>query len=506
MAYGDKEQQNSYQINVRLIRGLIIGLGFFSLILFTTMLSTSGSIYKKSGKKVTNMQEGPDTVYNNELPKASLLAVVKKIDIESKQIQLYDVLGQKELILKYTGGSNITDEYGRIIAVSRLNPGIMVDVSYIRDSSKITDMSISTKAWKYVGVNNFTLSPEDNIMRIARQNYRLADSLVIMDKDELIPISDIAVQDILTVWGYEETIWSVIVTRGHGFVVLQDYSDYLGDFITIGYESMQQIEENMIITVREGDYSLTVENGDFSASKRVNIKRNEITYVSLQDLGPKAKYGSVLFEISPFGADLFINGELSSYAGEIDLLYGSYGIELSLGGYVSYKGVLNIDSPGKTVKISLPEASGDQKVEISETNTQKPDTGNYQGNTAGGSTQAGQSNQPGSSDYIDEADDPEDYTDYEDPEDIDEGSSEYAADGDKIIDTKHLVHIQYPLGASVYVNGEYMGTSPVSFNKIIGSHVITFIKEGYETKSYFMDVINDGKDAYFSYNDFDARR
>jgi len=46
-----------------------------------------------------------------------------------------------------------------------------------------------------------------------------------------------------------------------------------------------------------------------------------------------------------------------------------------------------------------------------------------------------------------------------------------------------------------------MGTSPVSFSKIIGNHVITFIKEGYETKSYTIDVINDGKDAYFKFDD-----
>jgi hypothetical protein len=506
MAYGGKEQQNSYQINVRLILSLIIGLGLFSIILFTTMLSTSGSIYKKTGKKSINTQEGPETVYKDEMPRASILATVKKISLENKQIELYDILGKKDLILKYTGGSNITDEFGQIVAVSRLSAGIMVDVSYIKDSRKITDMSISTKAWKYVGVSNFTLSPETDIMRIAKKNYRLADDLVILDGDELIPISDLAEQDILTVWGYEETVWSIVVTRGHGYVVLQDYSDYLGDFITIGYEAMQQISENMVITVREGDYSLTVENGAFSASKRVNIKRNEITYVSLQDLGPKAKYGSVLFEISPFGADLYINGVLKSYAGEIELLYGSYTIEVSLDGYVSYKGVLNIDSPGKTMKISLPETSGNQKVEISEINTQNNNGNNSQGTTGGSSQGTGQDTNQGSINgspqAADDEEDLEQDVDYED----DESGSDYKEDGDNIIDTKHLIHIQYPIGASVYVNGEYMGKSPVSFNKIIGSHIITFIKEGYETKSYFMDVINDGKDAYFSYNDFDSKQ
>jgi hypothetical protein len=77
--------------------------------------------------------------------------------------------------------------------------------------------------------------------------------------------------------------------------------------------------------------------------------------------------------------------------------------------------------------------------------------------------------------------------------------SDDAEDDDKIIDTKHKIHIQNPLGASVYLDGEYMGTSPVSFNKIIGSHVITFIEEGHETMSYSIEVSNDGTDAYFTF-------
>jgi hypothetical protein len=39
---------------------------------------------------------------------------------------------------------------------------------------------------------------------------------------------------------------------------------------------------------------------------------------------------------------------------------------------------------------------------------------------------------------------------------------------------------------------------------VIGSQVLTFIREGYETKSYTIDVLDDGLDMYLSLPDLVA--
>lgn len=506
MVISEKERKNNYQVNGRLILGLLVVLGFFTIIVLTTMLSTSDNIVKNN--KIENVQSGSIPAQVEETKNDSLLAVVRTIDTENKQVTLYDIFGQNEVVLNYTGGTNITDEYGQIIAISQIVVGSMVDVTYTKNSNKVSDMSISSKAWKYVGVNNFTLNHSSHIMRIAKKQYKLTDGITILDGRELISLNDIAEQDILTIWGNEETIWSITVTRGHGFVILQDYQDFLGDNLTVGHEAMQQITNDMMITVREGDYNLTVENGEFSATKRIRINRNDITYVSLKDLGPGApRHGRVLFEISPFGADLYIKGELISYADEIELLYGRYPIKVSLGGYVAYEGELIVDSPGKTIKVNLPESWSNQEAEISETNTQGNTKDNAQNNTKDNKQDNTNNNSPQDSTHLggtqeqDEelSDTQQDLDQTSDNEDIKVPIGEADNADDDIIDTKHQIHIQNPIGASVYFDGEYMGTSPVSFKKIIGSHVITFIEEGHETMSYSIEVLNDGTDAYFTF-------
>jgi hypothetical protein len=87
------------------------------------------------------------------------------------------------------------------------------------------------------------------------------------------------------------------------------------------------------------------------------------------------------------------------------------------------------------------------------------------------------------------------------PEYIDSLINEADYEEDPIVDSERLIYIQKPVGASVYLNGEFKGVSPGSFQKVIGSHVLTFIKKGYQTKSYTIDIADDGLDTYISLPD-----
>jgi hypothetical protein len=443
----------------------LIGLGFLSAVLGASILAASQSA---ANQEYTTWDEQPgDEATSTPSADNINLAVVKEIDAKNNHITLFDVNRNDEIVLSYSNGTNIRDKYGKDILMNQVTIGSMVDYTYQQDINKLTGMNISTKAWEYAHVNNMSMNRDDQIMKIASTKYKYTDNLCVLDGKEFVTASELAEQDELTVWGYKQTVWSVIVTKGHGTVELMDYEDYLGDFISIGYESMQQITDNMKITVREGDFNLTVANGNYSATKPVTIKRNEITYVSLSDLGPDGlKLGVVTFKIKPEGADLYIDGKLTSYTDPVELSYGDHKIAAALGGYTTYQGTIDVDSDDKVVKINLPEETSEDTATVTETNsdagTDTTDTGadNSDTNTTDSSS--------------------------------DNTSSE-------INDSAHKIYVQKPSGASVYLDGDYMGMAPCSFDKVTGSHVLTFIKDGYKTTSYTVEVSNDGKDAYFTF-------
>ena len=67
--------------------------------------------------------------------------------------------------------------------------------------------------------------------------------------------------------------------------------------------------------------------------------------------------------------------------------------------------------------------------------------------------------------------------------------------------TGYKVTIESPVGAEIYVDGNYVGIVPASFTKVAGNHEVTVRKSGYLTRSYNIDVDKEEKDVSYSFSD-----
>lgn len=496
-------------INSQPIISLIIGLGILSVALLTTMFSVRSS--GRHDNKLTGDTKQEQEAKETQASLTEVLGVVTDINEESREITLYDISRKESTAYPYSGGTDIVDKYGQTIAMRQLPIGTMVEAAHPKNGMKLTQLKISTKAWEYVGVNNLSIDRSSRVMKIGSSKYKYIDDLIILNGTDFITVYDLAPMDELTVRGYEETIWSITVTRGHGTVKLVDYEGFLGDFITIGYEAIQQIARDMIIMVREGNFNLTVESAKYTATKNITIYRNQETVVTLGDLGPNAsKQGRVTFTISPFGADLFVDGKLTTYAGALELNYGKHDIVVSLDGYVTYEGILTVDTAGKNLRIDLPKESSNREATVTETNTETTDNAGSNTNTNTGTNpdpNTGSNANPNTNTNPDVNTNPNANTGTDAEDDIpivDSGGDDNTQtpfEEDYEVDEDHLIYVQNPVGASVYLNGEFQGISPASFRKVIGAHVLTFIKDGYETTSYSVEVADDHLDTYFNMPD-----
>jgi len=447
------------KVNKRSITILLIGLGFLSVILLASMIAASQDAKNINDYSNRTDNEGDTTDIDSD---GKILCVVKSIDIDQQWVTLFNVESKEELTLSYHGGTDITDKYNKIMSMSQMPLGAMVDVSYEPGDNKLTSMNLSTKAWENVKVNHLNIDIKNQVMKIAATQYKFNGCLSVLDGEEFVSVDSLAEQDELTVWGYDQTIWSVIIKKGHGTVKLENYEDYLGNNIKVGYEGIQKIADGLEITAREGECNITVENGQYSATKNIMVNRNQVTYVSLNDLGPIGpNTGLVLFQVTPYGADLYVDGKPASYTDTLKLEYGTHSVKVALGGYNTYEGTINIDSDSKTIKVKLPEETSDEDATATETDSSSPASGSV-------------TPKPG-------------VTVTPKP-----GTTE---------NTGNKIYVQTPVGASVYFDGSFIGMAPCSYQKIKGTHVLTFIKEGYETKSYTVDLVDDKVDAYFKYDE-----
>lgn len=471
------EPKKEFKVNSRPIITLLIGLTFFTVILAITLLETS----KESKRPIKQVQgdlveegQSPGEISADKAYDKEILAVVKGMDPIKQELTLFDIETNEERILNYTGSSDIRDKYDQVISASQLTIGAMVDAGYISQSNKLMVLKTSTSSWEYIGSTNFSIDTNEKTITIGKTKYKFTDDLVVINDGAFVTVNDLAKQDELMIRGFDQTIWSIEVTRGHGTVKLIDVKAFSEGMITIGYEAIQQVSEDLTVVVREGNFNLMVENGAYSAIKNITVNRNQETVVSLGDLGPNGvKRGYITFDINPFGADLLLGGVLTFYGNPVELLYGEHTMEVTLGGYTTYQGILEVDSASKRIQVNLPEKSSNEPVDIIVAE--------------------------------EETDSGSEYNDWEITDDVNDSEeqenasdNEEASEEDYIIDEEHAIYIQNPAGASVYLNGDYLGISPGSFAKVIGKHIFTFIREGYETKSYTIEVLNDNQDAYIS--------
>ena len=67
--------------------------------------------------------------------------------------------------------------------------------------------------------------------------------------------------------------------------------------------------------------------------------------------------------------------------------------------------------------------------------------------------------------------------------------------------SNYKVYIDTPEKVEVYLDGNYVGISPLNFAKKPGTHTITLRKSGYITRSYTIEIGSEEKDVTYSFAD-----
>ncbi|SHO52968.1 PEGA domain-containing protein [Anaerocolumna xylanovorans DSM 12503] len=439
--------------------------------------------------------DGSDTVQNTADQAAKgnesqLIAVITGRDDMMPGFTLRNIEDGQDLSLTLTGGSAVMDKYGKNVVADSLKIGDLAEVTYDADTSIIISLKLWDQAWRYEGIKNWSVNTEEGTFTIADRLYKYPDYLLITREGKSLTLNDLDKTDELMAIGYEKNVYSILVTKGHGTLRFEDYGDFLGGTVYIGKKEILPIEENMVVTVREGDYDITMEKGSFSGTKTVTVLPDKETEVNMGEFKkPPVKTCKVNFHITPLGAELYIDNLLVFYDNPVDIEYGEHDIKVSLGGYKTYTGTLETEEEEKDIFIKLVES--DNKSEESSASENGSDTNSGSGNTDSTDTNTNGTNTNGANNSS-----------------TDTGSSNTSSNGTTSDNgSTNYVYIQSPDGASVYVNGEFKGIAPVSFPKTTaGQLYITFIQSGYETKTYTVEVKNDGEDTKLNFPALEASK
>lgn len=350
----------------------------------------------------------------------------------------------KNYTLSYTGATTIWDKYGEAMSMAQLSEGDIVDVKFLKGKKKLADIALHSDAFTYDDVTKYEINELTRTFTIVKEAFQYSKDVVIVSDGRQIELMDLNEADVLSVQGIGSTIYSIAVDKGHGYLKLANDEYFIGGWIEIGTSMIRQITDDMLLVVPEGKYEVLFTNGGNSGTKKVTIGRDEEVTVDIGDIEIKEiQYGKVIFTMNPTDASLYIDGKLVDTSSAISLEYGIHQLIAVASGYDTLTQYIKVGQESAGVSITMEKESTE--------------------------------------------DDDED-----DKEDEDETVD---------ISSTYKVYIDTPEGVEVYLNGNYIGISPVSFAKKPGTHTITLRKNGYVTRSYTIEIDSEEKDVTYSFAD-----
>ncbi len=391
--------------------------------------------------------------------KADFTCAVKAVDANAEMIEFYNTTYDAMESYAYSGATHILTKNGKELTAEQIKPGEIYDVFLDEYGKKILWMKEPEGITEVQDTKVF-VNPNEKHITVQDITYGYTDKLLVLSGGRQITPLEVTNNDRVTFYGVRGKAYALVVTKGHGYIRPKNYKEFVGGTLTIEGETILPISEDMLLTVPEGTQKLSMENGDLTGSVYVKVKRNQVTNVDMSEYQSQVPdVARVNFDIHPEGAELYVNGSLTDAGEPLSLKYGNHSVKVVLEGYNDYSGVVNIQDPNPTIQINLAEETAevttDEEDEDSETSV----------------------------------------TDKND-------ESDTSATEEKQ-DEAHTITVSGPSGAAVYINGTYKGEAPCNFTKIIGSLTLTLTKEGYETKSYTIEVSDDGKDITWSFPDLE---
>lgn len=366
--------------------------------------------------------------------------VLKRIDSGNKKMYFLDVNTGTDYEVPYTGGTDIKTKYDTIIAAVNLEIGSIYDVTC--DKKGTADKIYGAKdAWKRSNVSGIAVNESSKTITSGPNDFSYSSNAVVMSAGEVISIAEVVKLDNVSLVGIDDTIYSIIVEQGHGYIEFTGTDLFEGGYASLGNSHFLEVTKGMLVTAPVGTYDVEVQKGNLVARKEVMVSEGQQVTVDFSDTqAPSTKTGAVNFKITPSNAVMTIDGVEVDYSRPVTLSYGPHRITLVANHYEEYAETIIVNNTYYTKVIDMVA-----KDSSSTTKT-----------TAASKTQ------------------------------------------------NYAVKVTAPVGAVLYVDSVYVGIVPCTFKKRAGNRIITLSKSGFKTVSYTISISDSEGDVTYAFPDMQA--
>ncbi len=283
----------------------------------------------------------------------SLTGVLTEVNADELQMYFLDVDTGTEYKVAYTGGTDIQNKYGTILAASNLKPGEIYDVTCNKNGSAKTIYG-AARAWTRSRITGFEVDEDNKEITAGASTFSYNSSVVVLSNTERLTVAELVKQDEVTLRGIDNTIYAVNVDKGHGYVKFTGIDSFIGGYASLGRSQLLAVTDGMLVTAQEGTFKVELQLDTLRAEKTVTVERDQEVSLDFSEYAAEAtKNGAVNFIVTPADAVMAIDGQELDYSEPVPLSYGTHVVTLAASHYENYTEAFVVNKPYQTKVIDM---------------------------------------------------------------------------------------------------------------------------------------------------------
>lgn len=410
-------RRNNKQFVRNIIIVSVVGLVILMIALFATLQTFLG-------KQNHNIDiEEPVREEAMALIEVSETRMILVSEINENQVIGYDIKDRRVFNRKVSDTVRISDAYGKVLPITQIKKGDMIEVSYQEEKGEVVAISKSIQVQTYRRINGVTIDKVSQQINIGGTNYAYTDNTMVMSADgEEIEIGQLGPFDSVSIQMLHGTVWSIILEEMAASMNMVDLPTQNGQIEIDNSRLLPFKDITEPIKLTPGSHKIIIKmEGYVTISETLTVTSGEVYEMSLADA--EIAYTTIQPRINADVIDYTIKvGDKAYKPGEaIKVPQGEYLIEISAEGYEKWSRKVKLEKDIYTLNANLTLI----KDESEEEENQK----------------------------------------------VEEEANKEAS--------RTIVLNTDPSGAKVYINGEYKGNTPYTTTLPHGSYSVLFEKEEY---------------------------
>lgn len=466
---------------------------------FTALLTNTGQPGEDAAESV-EMEAAVDELSRSGIYDSEDAAVVVRKNAEQGTVQFQNITSSRRYTLNYDGTTTIYDKNDQALSMEQLKEGSVVTVRFYKPRKALAYVKENPYCISYNNVRNYYMDLRKGTITIGDELYNISSHVVVVSGGRETDMMEVNQMDVLSVWGYKNMIYGINVEKGHGYLRLQNEDYFVNGWIDVGDSVIRRVAEDMLLVVPEGTHTVTVSNKGSSATQEITFARNEEMAWDLGDVEiTVVQKGTVIFTLTPVTAKVYIDGREVNVSKPVEIEYGLHQMRISAEGYDTVAQYIRVAEPSANIAVEL-EKSEEETEEAS--SAAKSEASSEKASDTKDDDEEQTTSKKYQSKSSDDDDENEEESSEKKSEKKEEENEEESSKSSVVSSTsKYRVYIDAPDGVEAYLDGSYIGITPVSFNKTAGSYVVTLRKSGYQTRSYTLQIDEEEKDVNYSFTD-----